>query len=230
MVVIASGIKQRAAVADEPRGRRRVRRLVLQPGLPPEPERDPGPDDEVERRAREEEGLVEVGLLEAQERVVGRGVGVAPVVERVQAERHRQEQDGEERQRGGGVLGHAPDQDAPGALHRRVDQHEVEATEGDRQEEQERDQPGRVQPLRVAGAEDHELRHADGRDADADERQPREAVSGGNAQHARAGSGLVAHARSPLTRSATRAGPPRTGAAAPAWRSGRSAGPAPRSR
>ena len=98
----------------------------------------PDQTSEVEGRARQEEGHVQVRLLPAQERVVRHRLRVAPVVERVQAQQHRDEEQREERQRRGGVLGEAPHDDPPAARHRGVDQHEEEAAERDRQEEERR--------------------------------------------------------------------------------------------
>ena len=110
---------------------------------------DEGPDDEEERRPDQEERHVEVWRLPAKQRVVLGGVGVGPLVEIVQAEHHRQEEDRHHGNRGEDRLPDPSQHDPPASLGRVLDQHEKERAEGQAQKEQERHEPREEELLRI---------------------------------------------------------------------------------
>ena len=173
------------------------------------------PHDEVQppTRARKKASF-RYGRFQRASASVGRGA--RPRVELAQAERDGHEEQREER---AASRRRPPRRAAPttpqAALHRGVDEHEVEAAEGDREEVDEGHEPRREHALRGPTADDErdEREPRDGH-AEADERQARPRVPGREA----GGAGVedaevVAHALLLLTRPATRA------AAAPASRS-----------
>jgi hypothetical protein len=75
---------------------------------------------------------------------------------------------------------HAPNDDPPAARHRRVDQHEEQAPERDRQEVEEGDQPGRHQPPAARPAERQEQHAARDGQARAERGEPRPGVGRGD--------------------------------------------------
>ena len=134
-------------------------------------DRDEGPDAEVEGGPDQEERLIEVWRLPANERIVLGDPGMGPFVEIVQAEEHRQGERRHHGNRGEDRLADPSQHNPPSSLRRELDQHEKERAEGQAQKEQERHEPREEELLRIRGPQNRAGHRPQQGDAGADDRK-----------------------------------------------------------